>query len=218
VLELGLKVFLSYLIGSVNGSLLVGKCFGGVDIRKLGSGNAGGTNALRTQGKLFALLVMLIDVGKGVLPVMLLPGLVIFTIGNDPEVSRVWLTFACGGAAIFGHCFPVWFDFVGGKGAATMIGVLAGVAPLALVPGALAWLAMLFGVGYVGLATVTAVLAIPIGLALLDLTAHRDLIVFTSLIALFIVYTHRSNLRKLFSGEATRDIGFSLWGRISGQT
>ena len=217
MLELGLKIFLSYLIGSVNGSLLVGKCLGGIDIRTMGSGNAGGTNALRTQGKFFALLVMLIDVGKGIAPVVLFPGLLILGIGDDPAISREWLTFACGGAAIFGHCFPVWFDFAGGKGAATTIGVLAGVAPLTLLPVCLVWLVMLVGSGYVGLATVTAALAVPVGLAVQDFAGHRNLIVFTALIALFIFYTHRSNLRKLISGESTCDIGFSLWGRISGQ-
>jgi len=75
MLELGLKVFISYLIGSLNGSLIIGRMFGGVDIRRVGSGNAGGTNALRTQGKMFAFWVILIDVGKGSLPTWLLPGL-----------------------------------------------------------------------------------------------------------------------------------------------
>ena len=125
MLELGFKVFVSYLAGSLNGSLIVGRLFGGIDIRQSGSGNAGGTNALRTQGKLFTFLVMVIDIGKGVLPVLLLPGLEIPGIGLDPAVSRDWLMFTCGAAAIFGHCYPVWFEFRGGKGAATTLGVLA---------------------------------------------------------------------------------------------
>src|SRR5262245_19477670 len=73
VLELGLKALLSYLLGSLMGGLIVGRLRGGVDIRTQGSGNAGGTNALRTQGKLFALWVVLIDVGKGVLAVTVVP-------------------------------------------------------------------------------------------------------------------------------------------------
>jgi len=217
VLELGLKVFLSYLIGSLNGALLVGKLFGGVDIRTLGSGNAGGTNALRTQGKLFALLVMLLDIGKGVIPVLFLPSLVILGVENDPAVSRIWLTFACGGAAIFGHCFPVWFDFSGGKGAATTVGVLASVSPAILLPTAIAWIGTLLIGGYVGLATVVAAIMIPVSLAFYDFAQHRDLVLFTSIIALFIIYTHRTNLRKIFSGDASRDIRFSLWGRLTGQ-
>jgi glycerol-3-phosphate acyltransferase PlsY len=217
VLELGLKVFLSYLVGSINGALLVGKFYGGVDIRKVGSGNAGGTNALRTQGKGFAFLVMLIDISKGVLPVLLLPGAALLGIGQDPDISRVWLTYACGGAAIFGHCFPVWFDFAGGKGAATTIGVLGSVAPVTLLPASMVWIGTLLAFGYVGLATVIASLAVPACLALIDFAQYRDLIVFSSLVALFIIYTHRSNLLKLISGKATRDIRFSLLGRLSGQ-
>jgi glycerol-3-phosphate acyltransferase PlsY len=217
VLELGLKVFLSYLVGSINGALLVGKFFGGVDIRKVGSGNAGGTNALRTQGKRFALFVMIIDIGKGVLPVLLLPGAVFFGIGQDPDIARIWLTYACGGAAIFGHCFPVWFDFAGGKGAATTIGVLGSVAPITLIPASMIWIFTLLAFGYVGLATVIASLAVPAFLAIIDFAHYRDLILFTGLVALFIIYTHRSNLRKLISGQATRDIRFSLLGRLSGQ-
>ncbi|MBT8421795.1 MAG: glycerol-3-phosphate acyltransferase, partial [Gammaproteobacteria bacterium] len=68
MLELGLKVFISYLAGSVNGALLIGQLAGGIDVRKVGSGNAGGTNALRTQGKRFAIGVMIVDITKGVLP------------------------------------------------------------------------------------------------------------------------------------------------------
>ena len=217
MLELGVKVFLSYLIGSLNGALLIGKFYGGVDIRELGSGNAGGTNALRTQGKFFALLVMIVDIGKGVLPVLLLPTLDIAGIGLEPAVSRDWLIFACGGAAIFGHCFPVWFDFAGGKGAATTIGVLAAIEPSVLAAGGLTWLGMLFVFGYVGLATVTAAFAIPAVLTLTGFAEHRDVILFTSIVAVFILFTHRSNMRDLFTGGAAQDIGFSLLGRLTGR-
>ncbi len=217
MLELGVKVFLSYLIGSLNGALLVGKLFGGVDIRKLGSGNAGGTNALRTQGKFFAFLVMLVDIGKGVLPVLFLPSMTIMAIEPDTAVSREWLTYACGGAAIFGHCFPVWFDFAGGKGAATLLGVLASIAPAFLLPGAVTWFGMLLISGYVGLATVCAAIAIPLSLAFVDYFQYRDLILFTAIVAVFIAFTHRANLRELLSGKASRDIGFSLLGRFTGQ-
>ena len=99
MLELGFKVFISYLCGSLNGALLVGQLYGGIDIRKVGSGNAGGTNALRTQGKLFGFLVLAIDLVKGILPVLVLPGLA-WPVPIDPQISREWITFACGGAAV----------------------------------------------------------------------------------------------------------------------
>lgn len=213
MLELGFKIFLSYLIGSLNGALLIGKLYGGVDIREVGSGNAGGTNALRTQGKLFAALVMLVDIGKGVLPVLFLPSLDLPFSGLDPDISREWLTYACGGAAIFGHCFPVWFDFAGGKGAATTIGVLIAVAPFMVVPAAITWFSVLLVFGYVGLATVLSAISIPVYLAVTGLNENPDLLVFTSLIALFVAYTHRSNLRELVTGRPAPDLKFCLLRR-----
>jgi glycerol-3-phosphate acyltransferase PlsY len=213
VLELGFKVFIAYIAGSLNGALFVGALYGGIDIRKVGSGNAGGTNALRTQGKLFAVLVLLVDIGKGVLPVLLLPGLDLPGIGLDPEISREWLAYACGGAAIFGHCYPVWFQFVGGKGAATTLGVLAAVAPLTLLPAALIWFGTLYIFGYVGLATVLSAVAIPVFVILTDWPDQPGLFLFSSLIALFVMYTHRSNIRKLTQGQGKPDISFSLMHR-----
>lgn len=214
MLELGLKIFISYLAGSVNGALLVGRFFGGVDIRKMGSGNAGGTNALRTQGKLFALLVMVVDIGKGVLPVLLLPGLDIPGVGLDPQVTREWLLYACGGAAIFGHCYPVWYEFAGGKGAATALGVLAAASPVVVVPAMLTWLATLFIIGYVGLATVLGAAAVPVYLLLTGESEVRSLIFFTTVLALFVAFTHRSNLRQLVKGGRSPDISFALFSRL----
>ena len=213
MLELGLKVFIAYLAGSLNGALFVGWLYGGIDIRKVGSGNAGGTNALRTQGMLFAALVMLVDISKGVLPVLVLPNLELPGVGLDPGISREWLTYACGGAAIFGHCYPVWFQFAGGKGAATTLGVLAAVAPLTILPAAAAWFGVLLIFGYVGLATVVSAFAIPVFVALTDWPDQPGLLLFTSLVALFVAYTHRSNMRELAQGQTSPDISFSLLHR-----
>jgi glycerol-3-phosphate acyltransferase PlsY len=213
MLELGFKVFLSYLCGSMNGALLVGQLYGGVDIRKVGSGNAGGTNALRTQGKLFAFLVLGIDIAKGVAPVLLLPALA-WPFGIDPAISRDWITFACGGAAIFGHCYPVWFQFAGGKGAATTLGVLGAIATPLLFPAALTWFGALLLFGYVGLATVLAAFSVPAFIAARGIAADNvDLFVFFMLVAVFVAYTHRSNLRRLLRGESKPDISFRLLRR-----
>ena len=103
MLELGVKFLLSYFIGSLMGAMIVGRFRGGVDIRRLGSGNAGGTNALRTQGLVFAIGVVIIDVGKGAFAAGVIPLLNIPFVGIDPTISRVWLTLACGAAAVFGH-------------------------------------------------------------------------------------------------------------------
>src|SRR5208283_2707202 len=114
-LELGTKSLIAYLLGSLLASLILGR-IRGVDIRKMGSGNAGATNALRTQGKVFGLAVLLLDIGKGVLAVRWVPGLSLPGVGVDPGLSREWLTLACGLAVIVGHVYPVWFGFRGGKG------------------------------------------------------------------------------------------------------
>jgi len=213
MLELGLKVLLSYLVGALNGALIVGKFAGGVDIRKLGSGNAGGTNALRTQGVWFALPVMLIDVGKGFLPPWLLPMLVLPLVPLDPEVSRTWLTLACAGGAVVGHCYPVWFDFKGGKGAATAIGALLGIAPSLTLPALVVWCLVVTTTGYVGLATMLAAAVLPVWAALTGLPEHRELFWFLVALALFIVYTHRGNIQRLRAGQENRLEKAMLWRR-----
>ena len=91
MLELGVKFLISYFIGSLMGALIVGRLRGGVDIRTMGSGNAGGTNALRTQGAAFALGVVVIDIGKGFVGAGIVPGLDIPFVPADPELSRSWL-------------------------------------------------------------------------------------------------------------------------------
>jgi hypothetical protein len=103
MLELGVKFLISYFIGSLMGAMIVGKLRGGVDIRTMGSGNAGGTNALRTQGVLFALTVVVIDVGKGIIGAGVVPGLELPLVAPDPEISRTWLTMCCAAAAVVGH-------------------------------------------------------------------------------------------------------------------
>jgi glycerol-3-phosphate acyltransferase PlsY len=139
MIELGLKVTLAYLVGAVLGSLLVGFLYGGIDIRKLGSGNAGGTNALRTQGKLFALWVMVIDIGKGILAAAVIPQLALPGVGIDSSVDRSLVLYAVAFAAILGHVFPVWFGFRGGKG----LGVTGGTIAVLWPPGLLVTLPVL---------------------------------------------------------------------------
>ena len=143
MLELASKILLSYLAGSAMGSTIVGRLRGGVDIRTMGSGNAGSTNALRTQGWLFALGVILVDVGKGIFATAIIPGLDLPGIGTDAELSQVWLILGCAAASVIGHVWPVWQRFRGGKGAATMIGTVIVLAPGIVLPILLVWAWML---------------------------------------------------------------------------
>lgn len=213
MLELGIKVLLSYLAGALNGALIVGRLAGGIDIRKLGSGNAGGTNALRTQGKWFAFRVMVIDVGKGYLPPWLLPGLALPGVPLDPDIPRAVLALACAGGAVIGHCYPVWFDFKGGKGAATAIGALLAIGPALTLPALAVWLLVVTTTGYVGLGTMLAAGVLPLWVAATGLTGRVPLFWFLAALALFIVYTHRENIRRLREGRENRLERAMLWRR-----
>jgi acyl phosphate:glycerol-3-phosphate acyltransferase len=204
MIELGLKVTLAYLLGSVLGSLLVGFFYGGVDIRKLGSGNAGGTNALRTQGKAFALWVMVIDIGKGILAAIAIPPLVLPGVGIDPSVDRSLVLYTVAFAAIVGHVFPIWFAFRGGKGAATAAGLVCYLAPLASLPMLGAWLLVVLTTGFVGLATISASLVAVVFLGATVLPEQSGLFLFACATAGLLIYAHRGNIRRMLDGTESR--------------
>ena len=163
------------------GGLLLGR-LRGVDIRRLGCGNAGATNAMRTQGKAFGIAVLLIDIAKGVFAVRWLPGAVLPGIGLDPAVSREWLAVGCGCAAIVGHVYPVWYGFRGGKGVATVLGVAGAVQPWLLVPLLASWLAVVLLSGFVGLASMCAGAAM-LAAVLVRAPDDRPLLTFAAAVA-----------------------------------
>ncbi|MGO9950454.1 MAG: glycerol-3-phosphate 1-O-acyltransferase PlsY [Steroidobacteraceae bacterium] len=202
MLELGVKLVMAYLLGTALGSLILGM-FRGVDIRSMGSGNAGATNALRTQGKLFGFLVLLIDIAKGVLAVGWLPAAVLPGIGIDADLSRAWLTMACGFAVIVGHVYPVWFDFRGGKGAATVVGVVAGLELRLTVPLLLSWCVVLLLSGFVGLATMLSTVALLVAVYILE-PNNVPLLTFCAAVCAFVIYTHRSNIARMRAGKEHR--------------
>jgi glycerol-3-phosphate acyltransferase PlsY len=202
LLELGTKSLLAYLIGSLIGSLVIGR-LKGVDIREQGSGNAGGTNALRTQGWAFAIGVIVIDVGKALVAVGLLPGLDLPLVGLDPALNREWLTVACAAAVVVGHVYPVWYEFRGGKGAATLIGAVAVLAPAALVPVVLVWLATVMLTGFVGLGTMLGTATLPAYFAIAR-PGDTALLVFGLVMTAFVAYTHRANIGRMRAGNENR--------------
>ncbi len=202
MLELFIKAALAYLLGSMLGGLIVGKLKGGVDIRQQGSGNAGGTNALRTQGWWFALWVMIIDIGKGWLAVQVIPSLGLFTATS--VVSLVWMQIACAMAVVVGHVYPIWFGFRGGKGAATLVGVVAGLAPTALVSVLGAWIVVLLLSGFVGLSTMLATVAFNVWAFAQPSVDKYALLIFGATMLVFVVYTHRSNIQRMRAGTENR--------------
>lgn len=194
-----IKVLLAYALGSVSGSLLVGS-LRHVDIRLAGSGSAGGTNAFRTQGFRFALVVIMIDIGKGALAAGLLPLLRLPALPDTVSVPAQAV--ACAAAAIIGHCYPLWHGFRGGKGAGTAVGAVCVLQPLALLPLLVTWLLMLGLTGWVGLATICAGLSLIPAMLWLDAPAIH--LAFAIGLAAFLLFTHRANIRRLREGSEYR--------------
>lgn len=213
MLELGSKFLLSYFIGSIMGAMVMGWLRGGIDIRTMGSGNAGGTNALRTQGLLFALGVVIIDVGKGVVAAGVVPGLDMPLIGTDPNISRTWLTLCCAAASVVGHVWPIWHGFRGGKGAGTYIGTLMIIAPWLIVPTLIVWAIMLVLFGYVGLATMSAATASALYVALTRLPDAQPLFIYCLVLAGFIIFCHRSNIARMRAGTEFKNHKVMIFSR-----
>jgi glycerol-3-phosphate acyltransferase PlsY len=184
-----LMLLAAYLLGSISGSLVLGR-FRGVDIRTLGSGNAGGTNAFRTQGWKFAFGVVLIDVGKGALAVWLTR----YVLGVDPQ----WPVYVAILAAVVGHVWPVFHRFRGGKGLATLMGGLLIAWPLALLPMLGVWLLSIVLSGYVGMSSILASFSLVV-VSIVTADSNTRLM-FSVLAALLILYTHRGNLSRMRAG------------------
>jgi len=196
VIDLLVKVLLAYLLGSVSGSMVMG-AFRNVDIRESGSGNAGGTNAFRTQGLRFALVVVLIDIAKGFLAAWLFPHLQMGALGEPVSMELQML--ACGFAAVVGHCYPVWYGFRGGKGAATAVGALILIEPMAIIPLVLTWLAVLVLTGWVGLASMLAAVSLVLTFFWWGVSVEK--LWFAVALAVFIIFTHRSNIVNMLNGS-----------------
>ena len=212
MLELGVKFLISYFIGSFMGAMIIGKLCGGVDIRTMGSGNAGGTNALRTQGILFAIGVVVIDVGKGVIGAGVVPGLEIPFVAPDPEISRTWLSLCCGAAAVFGHVWPIYHRFRGGKGAATLVGTFTIIGPQLILPLLLVWAFVVILSGYVGLATMCAAVVVPVWIAFAYLPAEQPLFIYSAVMAAFVIRWHKANIQRMREGTEHRNIKMMIFG------
>lgn len=189
-------VAVSYLIGSLSFAVIVSKYYGMDDPRTYGSGNPGATNVLRSGKKKAAALTLLGDAAKGLVAVLLARVLQEPLGLSDSAIAAVAL------AALVGHMWPVFFGFKGGKGVATALGVLLALSPATALVCALIWLVMAFGFKVSSLATLTATIAAP--LAALFFMPHTSWIWATLLIALLVLFRHKSNIVKLLEGRESK--------------
>lgn len=184
----------SYLLGSIPTSYLAAKIGAGIDLREHGSKNLGATNLYRVLGWKYAIPVGAFDVAKGAVPVAVFGAFA----GGD-----AWVPVALGVAAVIGHVYPVFMKFRGGKGVATAAGAVLALAPAALGISALVWIAVLVATGYVSLASMLGAIVFPIAVRLLD-PGNAYTLGVGVLLAVFIIVTHRSNIKRLLAGEENR--------------
>jgi glycerol-3-phosphate acyltransferase PlsY len=189
VLHLIAALAFGYLLGSIPFGLLITRAAGLGDVRKIGSGNIGATNVLRTGNKGLAALTLVCDALKGTAAALIAGSFA-------PELG-----IAAGFAAFIGHIFPVWLGFKGGKGVATYLGVLLGLAWKAVVAFAVIWLAIALLLRYSSLAALLATLAVPVALFIMGQT---DLALVFAVMSAIVWLKHRANIGRLLAGTESR--------------
>jgi glycerol-3-phosphate acyltransferase PlsY len=190
--------FAAYLLGSIPFGLLVGKLFGGGDVRKAGSGNIGATNVSRVAGPLAGILTLIFDTAKGTAAVWIAA-----RVTNN---SAAWMMIAAF-AVLLGHCFPVWLKFKGGKGVATALGVFLALSPLAAVSALLLFTLCVAYWRFVSLGSVAAAAAMPLLIYFLWAPGHAPPLIIdlgTLAIAALVIYKHGGNLQRLVNGTEPR--------------
>jgi acyl phosphate:glycerol-3-phosphate acyltransferase len=200
LLPAALSLIIAYFIGAIPTGFWAGKMLKGIDIREHGSKNMGATNVMRVLGKGPGIVVLLIDILKGILPLTVVPNLLGIT---DPLV----LVFI-GAAAVAGHNWTIFLGFKGGKGVATSLGVLIGLAiqisgirPVLLIVVGI-WIVVFGSTGFVSLASILAATALPI--LMVTYNAPFPIKVLSILLCVFIVLRHRSNISRLLKGQENR--------------
>jgi glycerol-3-phosphate acyltransferase PlsY len=185
----------AYLLGSIPFGLLLGKLFGGRDVRSAGSGNIGATNVARVAGPVAGVLALLLDAAKGALAV--------FLAARLSEQSSTWMMIA-GLCALVGHCFPIWLGFRGGKGVATAAGVFLVLSPLSFLGAVLLFFLVVLYWRFVSLGSISAAAAMPLLIYFFWAPHHAPpyAVTFGSLAAaLLIVYKHDANIQRMVQGD-----------------
>jgi glycerol-3-phosphate acyltransferase PlsY len=204
MLTLAVAVIGSYLLGSVPFGYLAGK-IGGIDIRKVGSGNIGATNVVRALGKRYGYPVFVLDFLKGF-------GAVKISISIAADARQAWgspemVGILAAVAAVIGHSFPLWLKFRGGKGVATAAGALFGLMPLAALIAVTIWVLVFWFTRYVSVASLVTAVALPVVFLIMTRLnqIHGNALFYASLgIAAFVIWRHRSNFSRLMRGSEPR--------------
>lgn len=217
MLNLFFVIILSYLVGSIPNSILISKLVRGIDIRNYGSGNAGGSNVFRVLGWKWGILTILLDALKGAIAVILVARFYLdrFPFNNvTPFDDFTLVQIICGVAAVIGHVWTLFAGFKGGKGIATGLGVLIMIVTVDM---ALALGVFFLVVGfsrYISLGSLAAAVSVPLIMIIrenifnVDIRGYHTILPFAILLALFVIYTHRSNIERLLQGSE-RKVSFS---------
>ena len=193
-------LILAYLVGSIPSAVWVGRQFYGIDVREFGSGNAGATNTFRVLGKKPGIAVLIMDVLKGFLAVKLA-----YIIGDYSSDSPEFIDFelALAVCGLMGHIFPVYVGFRGGKGIATMLGILIGVHPQAALICAIVFIITLVLSGYISLSSMMAGITFPI-VIMVFYSTNSSINIFSLAVAVIILITHQRNIERILSKEESK--------------
>ena len=206
-------LLLAYLTGAIPTSVWVGKVFYNIDIREHGSGNAGATNTMRVLGVKIGLPVLLFDIFKGWLAVKYAVILKVFEAGSQ---EWMMLSIALGIVAVIGHIFPVYVGFRGGKGVASIFGVLLALSPLATLCAGGIVLLSLFISKYVSVSSMLAGISFPLWIIIVFGTDFLSLKIFSIVVAILLIFTHKTNIKRLLRGEENK-AGFLFGKRWAGR-
>ena len=194
-------IVLSYLIGSIPTSVWVSRYFFEIDIRDYGSGNAGATNTYRILGKKWGTFVMIADMVKGVIGTSLY---IFLPFYFTHELERTNFMIGLGLAAVAGHIFPIWADFKGGKGVATLFGMAVAIQPLVAICCVGVFLLVLYLTRFVSLSSILAGISFMVFILFIFNEHERLYRIFAVLVALMIVMTHQKNITRILNGTESR--------------
>lgn len=194
-------VVLAYLLGSIPTSIWVSKSVFGFDIREFGSGNPGATNTFRVLGSKWGAFVMIVDITKGVIATSLYI-LIPFYLQN--ELARTNFMIILGLAAVLGHIFPIWADFKGGKGVATILGMALAIQPIVALICIIVFLITLFTTRFVSLSSMLASLVFMVLILFIFNEKETSYRVFAIIVASMVVVTHQKNIGRLLNGKENK--------------